>query len=139
MPEGLIVCPAFGAGAVLVHPDDGALNDDGLQVRLVRQGREDPIEHASLEPSAKALKDRVPVPESLGKVAPGRSDTHNPENSFDEKPVVRSRAARILDFSRKKRCDPLPLILTQYPTVQAHLLLATLKQISADLRTPDRV
>ena len=84
------------------------------------------------------LKDRVPVPESLGKVAPRRPDTDNPENRFDEKSVVRPRAARILDFSRKKRRDPLPLIIAQYTTVQGHLLLETLKQISADLRTPNR-
>jgi hypothetical protein len=109
-----------------------------LEVRLVRQGLEDPIEHATPGPAAKALKDRVPVPESLGKVAPRRPDPHDPENRFDETPVVRPRAARILDFSRNKRCDPLPLIITQYSTVQGHLLLATLKQISADLRTPDR-
>jgi hypothetical protein len=83
-----------------------------LEVRLVRQGLEDPIEHATPGPAAKALKDRVPVPESLGKVAPRRSNTHNPENRFDEQPVVRSRAARIPDFSRKKRRDPLPLIIT---------------------------
>jgi hypothetical protein len=30
------------------------------------------------------------------------------------------------------------LIITQYPTFQGHLLLVTLKQIPADLRTPDR-
>src|SRR3954463_4821322 len=104
------------------------------RTRSPRQGLEDPIEHASLDPSAKALK--VPVPESLGKVAPRRPDTHNPENRFDEQPVVRPRAARIPDFSRNKRRDPLPLIISQYPTVQGHLLLATLKQIPADLRTP---
>ena len=128
--------PPFRAGPVLVHPDDGAIDDHVLEVRVVRKGLEEPIEHASLDPSAKALK--VPVPESLGKVAPRRSNTHNPENSFDEQPVVRSRAARIPDFSRKKRREPLPLIIAQYPTVQGHLLLVTLKQISADLRTPDR-
>jgi hypothetical protein len=129
------VRPAFGAGPVLVHPDDGAIDNHVLEVRVVRQGLEDPIEHASLDPSAKALKDRVPVPESLGKVAPRRPDPHNPENRFDEKPVVRPRAARIPDFSRNKRRDPLPLIITQYPTVQSHLLLVTLKQISAEVRT----
>jgi hypothetical protein len=30
------------------------------------------------------------------------------------------------------------LIIAQYTTVQGHLLLATLKQIPADLRTPNR-
>jgi hypothetical protein len=134
-PDGLIVRPAFGAGAVLMHPDDGAIDDHVLEIRIVRQGLEDPTEHAPLDPSTKALKDRVPVPGSLGKVAPRRPDTDNPENRFDEKSVVRPRAARILDFSRKKRRDPLPLIIAQYTTVQGHLLLGTLKQISADLRT----
>jgi hypothetical protein len=123
---------------MLVHPDDGSIDDHVLEIRIVRQGLEYLIEHASLDPSAKALKDRVPLPEILGKVAPRRPDTHNPENRFDEKPVVRPRASRILSFSRKKRRDPLPLIITQYPTVQGHLLLATLKQIPADLRTPYR-
>ena len=118
---------------MLVHPDDGAIDDHVLEVRVVRQGLEDPIEHASLDPSAKALK--VPLPESLGKVAPRRPDTHNPENRFDETPVVRPRAARILSFSRNKRRDPLPLIITQYPTVHGHLLLVTLKQIPAEVRT----
>jgi hypothetical protein len=42
---------------VLVHPHDGAINDHVLEVRVVRQGLEDPIEHASLDPSTKALKD----------------------------------------------------------------------------------
>jgi hypothetical protein len=112
---------------VLVHPDDGAIDDHVLEVRVVRQGLEDPIEHASLDPSAKALKDRVPVPESLGKVAPRCPDTHNPKNRFDEKPVVRSRAARILNFSWKKRCNPLPLIITQYTTFQGHLLFGNLE------------
>jgi hypothetical protein len=121
---------------VLVHPDDGAIDDHILEVRVARQGLEDPIEHASPGPSAKALK--VPVAESLGKVAPRCPDTHNPENRFDETPVVRPRAARIPDFSRNKRCDPLPLIITQYSTVQGHLLLVTLKQISMELRTPYR-
>src|SRR4051812_27138708 len=133
-PDGLR--PAFGAGAVLMHPDDGAIDDHVLEIRIVRQGLEDPTEHAPLDPSAKALK--VPVPKSLGKVAPRRPDTDNPENRFDEKSVVRPRAARILDFSRNKRRDPLPLIIAQYTTVQGHLLLVTLKQISADLRTPNR-
>src|SRR3954454_7800944 len=29
-PDGLIVRPAFGAGAVLMHPDDGAIDDHVL-------------------------------------------------------------------------------------------------------------
>jgi hypothetical protein len=112
---------------VLVHSDDGSIDDHVLKIRIVRQGLEDPIEHATLDPSAKALK--VPVPETLGKVAPRRPDTHNPENSFDETPVVRPRASRIPHFSRKQRRDPLPLIIAQNSTFQGHLLLATLKQI----------
>jgi hypothetical protein len=121
---------------MLVDPDDGAVDDHILEIGIVRQSFKNLIEHAASDPPAEPLEDRVPIPESLGKVAPRRPDTHNPENRFDEKPVVRSRAARILDFSWKKRRNPLPLIIAQYTTFQGHLLLATSKQISAELRTP---
>ena len=69
--DGLILRPAFGAGAVLVHPDDGAIDDHVLEVRVVRQGLEDPIEHASLGPSAKALKDEFQLPKASGRSRQG--------------------------------------------------------------------
>src|SRR4051794_25985310 len=34
MPDGLILCPALGAGAVLVHPHNGAIDDHVLEVRV---------------------------------------------------------------------------------------------------------
>src|SRR3954454_12486920 len=79
-------------------------------------------------PPTESLEDGVPIPENLRKGAPRRSNPHNPQNSSDEKPVVRARAPWIPHFSRKKRRDPLPLIIAQDPPFQGHLLLATLNQ-----------
>src|SRR3954452_3423705 len=35
-PDGLILCPPFRAGPVLVHSDDGSIDDHVLEVRVVR-------------------------------------------------------------------------------------------------------
>jgi hypothetical protein len=73
---------------VLVHPDDGAIDDDVFEVGIRRQGSEKLIEHAASDPPTESLKHRIPIPEILGKVAPGRSNPNNPENRFDKKAVV---------------------------------------------------
>ena len=85
-PDGLR--PSSCAATVLVHPDDGAIDDDVFEVGIRRQGFEKLIEHAASDPPTESLKHRVPVPEILGKVAPGRSNPNNPENLFDKKAVV---------------------------------------------------
>ena len=87
-PDGLRPGPSSCAGTVLVHPDDGAINDDVFEVGIRRQGFEKLIEHAASDPPTESLKHRVPLPEILGKVAPGRSNPNNPENRFDKKAVV---------------------------------------------------
>jgi hypothetical protein len=112
-----------------MHPDDGSIEDHVFEVGIRRQSLENPVEHTAFGPSAESLEDRIPVPEILGKVAPGRSNPRDPEDPFEEPPVVCRRAARIADFSRKKRRDPLPLIIAQDHTIQGHLLFGALKQI----------
>ena len=87
-PDGLRPGPPFRASTVLVHPDDGAIDDDVFEVGIRRQGFEHLIEHAASDPPTESLKHRVPLPEILGKVAPGRSNSNNPENRFDKKSVV---------------------------------------------------
>src|SRR5688572_24782776 len=67
-PDGLR--PSSCAATVLVHPDDGAIDDDVFEVGIRRQGFEHLIEHAASDPPTESLKHRVPVPEILGKVAP---------------------------------------------------------------------
>src|SRR5512143_3949918 len=85
------------------------------------------FKHAASSASAQSLKDGVPVPEVLRKVAPGRSNTRDPENSLKEKPGVRGRAARVTGFPGKKRRTPLPLLIAQYHTIQGHLPFGSLE------------
>src|SRR3954447_21625199 len=65
-----------------------AIDDDVLEVGIRRQGFEKLIKHAASNPPTESLKHRVPLPEILGKVAPGRSNPNNPENRLDKKSVV---------------------------------------------------
>jgi hypothetical protein len=121
---------------VLVHPNDGSVDDHVLEVGIFRQDLEDPVEHAAFGPAAKSLKGRVPVPEARGKVAPRRPDTHDPQNRLQEKPVIGCRPAWVSGFSWKKRGDPLPLIITQDHSIQGHLPVCSLESISRRWGTP---
>src|SRR4051812_40731660 len=131
--------PPLCAGAVLVPPDDGSIDDHGLEIGIFRQVLEDPVEHAAFGPAAKSVEDRVPVPEARAKVAPRRSDTHDPQNRLQEKPVVRCRTAGISGFSRKKRCDPLPLIITQHHPIQGQLPFASLEANFTERGNPSTI
>ena len=51
-PNGLILCPPACAGPVLVHPDDGSIDDHGLEIGILRQGFKNLIEDAASDPSA---------------------------------------------------------------------------------------
>jgi hypothetical protein len=112
---------------VLVNPNDGSIDDRVLKVGIPRQGLESFVEHAASGPSPKPLKDGVPVPEKLGKVAPGCSNTRHPQNSLEEKPVVCCRAAWVTGFPRKTWRNPLPLVIAQNHTIQGHLLFGSLE------------
>src|SRR3954462_5850977 len=58
-PDGLR--PSSCAATVLVHPDDGAIDDDVFEVGIRRQGFEKLIEHAASDPPTESL---IPMPES---------------------------------------------------------------------------
>jgi hypothetical protein len=118
-----------------VNPNDGAIDDRVLEVGILRQGSESFIKYAASGPSPKPLKDRVPVPEKLRKVAPGRSNTHDPQNRLNKQPVVHCRAARVTGFPRKTRRNPLPLVIAQNHPIQDHLPSTALKPISLEMKT----
>src|SRR5918994_1792756 len=75
-PDGLR--PSSCAATVLVHPDDGAIDDDVFEVGIRRQGSEKLIEHAASDPPTESLKHRIPIPEILGKVAPQPEQSREP-------------------------------------------------------------
>jgi hypothetical protein len=113
-----------------VDPDDGAVDDRVLEVRIIRQALEKTLEDALLRPSAKAPEDRVPAPERFVQVAPGRARSGDPEDGFEKQPVVRRGAARVARLAGQQRRDPLPLHIAQDIRYKADLHFSALNQIS---------
>jgi len=124
---------------MLVNPNDSSIDDRVLEVGILRQGLENLLEHAAFGPSTKSLKDGVPVPEGLWKVPPRRSNTHDPENSLKEQPVVPCRTARVTGFPRKTRRNPLPLIIVQNHTIQGHLPFGRLEANFSGIGKPHSI
>src|SRR5215213_3078647 len=88
--------PPFGPGGVLVGAHDGAVEDQVLEVRVVRQGREDAVPHALGGPPAEPPEGAVPAAEDLRQVAPRRPGPHDPQHALDEHAVVAAgRAGRL--------------------------------------------
>jgi hypothetical protein len=101
-----------------VDPDDGAVDDRVLEVRISRQALEKTLEDALLRPSAKAPEDRVPAPELFVQVAPGRARAGDPQDGFQKQAVVRRRTTGVAGLAREQRRNPLPLRIAQNTSVQ---------------------
>src|SRR4051795_5934464 len=80
---------------VPVDFDDGGVDQGVFQVRLVRDGLEQPLPDVRLHPVAKAGEDAVPVPERGRQIAPGTPGAHNPQHGFDKQAIVLAAAPRI--------------------------------------------
>jgi hypothetical protein len=66
--------PFFGAGSMLMGADDGAVDDQVLEVGIVRHGLEDTLPDSLLvAPAAEAAEHAVPIAKDLRQIAPRRS------------------------------------------------------------------
>ena len=72
----------------MMKPHDGAVDEHVLEVGIGRQLLENALEHAVERPSSEALEHRVPQPERLWQVAPWRAGASNPQDRFEEFPIV---------------------------------------------------
>src|ERR1700757_4060851 len=80
--------PFFRPGGVLMCPDDGGIDDQIFEVRIIGHRLEDPPPDTLDAPSTKAPEHAVPVPKCLREITPGRARTHNPKHAFHEHPIV---------------------------------------------------
>ena len=128
----------FCAGALLVDPDDRAVDDGVLEIGITRQATEDPLEYTLHRPSAEALEDRIPVPERLMQIAPWRSRTRNPKYRLNKQSVVGARAPRVAGLTRKQRRNPRPLLVAQNTSIQAWSPFSNLESDFAPERNPSR-
>ena len=88
--------------------DDGAVDQDVFKVRLAGQPLEDAFEHARPYPTAKSLKDAVPVAELARQVTPGQAGADAPQHRFKEQPIVLGRYPAIRRLARQQGRDLLP-------------------------------
>ena len=99
-----------GAGDVLVRPDHGAVEDQPLQVGILKL-LEDPEPVALPTPPIEPSPHRVPVPEAFGKVAPKGPGLGDPEDRVDEKTVVLGGHACVSGPAVEENPDPLPVFI----------------------------
>ena len=78
---------------MLMGANDGRVQEDLLEIRILRQRREYPRPYARVGPSGKTPKYRVPQTELLGQIPPWTPRPGNPQDGLDEATVREVLAA----------------------------------------------
>lgn len=98
---------------MLMGTNDGRVQEDLLEIRILGQRREYPRPYARVGPSGKTPKYRVPQTELLGQIPPWTPRLGNPQDGLDEATVILSTAAPVSNLTREHPFDPCPLIIPQ--------------------------
>ena len=88
---------------MLMDPDVGCVDEDVFEIGIVRQGLENPLPDALLRPAPEARVDAVPLAEHGRQIAPGCAGAREPQDRFDEKPIVSCGRTRITDLAKRGR------------------------------------
>ena len=104
-----------------VNPNDGGVDHRILHVRLVAAGVEKPFENIGSHPVSKPNVDRVPFAERWRQVSPRASRPGDPQDGFDEQPIVSPAAPRISRLAQTVRLHPRPLGVGQNESVHPQL------------------
>ena len=96
--------------------NDRGIDNQVLEVRIVRHRLENPLPDAFWAPAVEAAEHTVPVAERLWQIAPWRARPHDPKPCLDKQSIVSPRrAARALITDDVLRY-PVPLIVPQDQT-----------------------
>ena len=109
------MCATLGAGAVLMNPDNRAVDAGVFQVGFIRDGAEDLLKDALHAP---APEDRIPATELVIEIAPGCPGAGNPKNRLQEPSILGSMAARVTGLTWQQRRHTLPLRVAQQASIQ---------------------
>src|SRR5687768_16437167 len=124
---------------MLVGANDGGVDDQILEVLIVRHRREDTPPHLLAAPPAEPPEGAVPRSEHLRQVTPRRSRPDHPQHRLHEHPIVTARrTARPLIPDDVPR-HPLPLIVAKNEPIQrthGWLQKTALNQNSAPMGIP---
>src|SRR3984893_1581965 len=105
--------PFFGPGSVLVGSDDGGVDDQKFEVRIIGHRLEDPPPNTLEAPTTEAPEHAVPIPKRFRQITPGRARTHEPKPAFHEHPVIAPGRAFLVRSTYDQWCYPLPRRVAQ--------------------------
>jgi hypothetical protein len=86
--DGLIARRLPGPRCVLMGAHDRAVEDQILEVRVIRDGGEEALPNALLAPAAEPAKDAVRITKTVWQIPPWRTGAGDPQHGFDEQAVV---------------------------------------------------
>jgi hypothetical protein len=81
--------------SVLVSADDGAVDNQVLEVTIIRHRLEETPPDAFLAPAAETTKDAVPITEYVRQITLGRARSHDPQYGFNEHAIVPAEEPRV--------------------------------------------
>lgn len=93
-----------------------AVEENFFQIGVAADRGEQPFPNAFPIPAREPRVRGVPVAQFRGQIPPGCAGAQDPQNGFDELPVVCCRDASISGFARQQVFDPLPLVIAQNPS-----------------------
>ena len=102
---------------MLVGSDNGGVDDQILEVRILGHRLEDPPPDTLDAPSTEAPEYAVPIPERFRKITPGRACPHDPQYALDKHPVVTAGRTLLVRSADDQRRHPLPRRVAQNQTI----------------------
>jgi hypothetical protein len=115
---------------LLVGTDDSAVEHEICVISTGRERVEFPFPPTGMTPSAETAMDRLPSTITFRQIAPMRSRPQNPQTSFYEQSVIRTRPTGVTELARHQRYDSRPLHLVQLVPLDAQ------HQLRASTRNP---
>src|SRR5579883_3034420 len=74
--------PFFSPGSMLMGSDNGGIDDQIFEVRIIGDRLKDPITDALDAPTSKAPQHTVPVAKRFRKIGPRGAPTHDPKHAL---------------------------------------------------------
>src|SRR6185369_8753429 len=117
-PQGLVLGrAAFGARRVLVGADDGGIQQQHTEIRIL-QVLQDGAKHPGLTPAIEALKNAVPIAKPFGQITPRGTGLGNPQNGIHKQAIILGRHARVAFLAGQQVLDGLPLLIRDFMASQ---------------------
>ena len=130
-PDCLILSPPLAPSAMLVDPDDravdrGAYSKSGSSDNALKRD----LENTLRRPAAKAPEDRNQPPKFRMQIPTRLAGAGNPKNSFDKAAVIMAATTRIDGLARNQRRNPLHCPSLKIRQIKARLLISSLESNS---------